>query len=89
MQAYNKNLTMPKTNPSPLNINEFIARIPAEQKKADCKKLITLFQQVTGEKPMLWGSNMIGFGEYHYCYASGHKGDAMLTGFAMKQRYSQ
>jgi hypothetical protein len=42
-------------------------------------------RQVTGEQPRLWVGNIVGFGQYHYKYASGHEGDAALVGFAPRK----
>ncbi len=55
--------------------------LPAEQRQ-DAEALITLMRDVTGEPPKLWGSKIIGFGQYHYRYASGREGDAAAVGFA-------
>lgn len=44
-----------------------------------CKALVKIMKRVTGEKPVLWGPSIVGFGRYHYKYASGHEGDAWAT----------
>jgi len=43
-------------------------------------------QEITGEEPKMWGPSIIGFGEYHYRYASGHEGDAALVGFSPRKQ---
>jgi hypothetical protein len=44
-----------------------------------------MMTKVTGEKPILWGSAIIGFGSYHYRYASGHEGDAPRLAFSPRK----
>jgi len=55
------------------------------QKKEDSLELIRLMQEVSGFEPKMWGATIIGFGHYHYKYASGHEGDAPLLGFAPRK----
>jgi hypothetical protein len=64
---------------------EFLNGIENEQKRRDCFTILELMQQVTGEPPVLWGT-MVGFGSYHYRYATGHQGDAFRTGFAPRKQ---
>ena len=52
--------------------------------QAQAKKLLAIFKQATGMKPIMWG-NIIGFGSYHYVYESGREGDFIATGFAMRK----
>lgn len=42
-------------------------------------------KEISGENPYLWGPSIIGFGSYHYKYASGHEGDAPLLGFSPRK----
>jgi hypothetical protein len=55
----------------------------AEQTQA--KRLIDIFTEVTKVKPVMWGPYIVGFGSYHYIYASGREGDYLATGFAMRK----
>lgn len=73
-----------KTVPTSTDIASFIAAIPEERRRADARSLVDLMGRVTGEPPVLWGS-MVGFGRYHYRYASGHEGDTFLIGFAPRK----
>jgi hypothetical protein len=73
-----------KTRVSDASVNEFVAGIADPQRRADCWQIIDLLRDVTGEEPRMWGT-MIGFGEYHYKYASGHEGDMFLAGFAPRK----
>lgn len=63
-------------------IDEFVDN---EQKKRDSYRLIELMQNASGREPYMWGPSIIGFGNYHYKYASGHEGDAPLIGFSPRK----
>ncbi|SFJ29077.1 DUF1801 domain-containing protein [Myroides guanonis] len=56
-----------------------------EQKRKDALDLVEFMKKITGFKPRMWGSSIIGFGHYHYKYASGHEGDAPLIGFSPRK----
>lgn len=56
-----------------------------EQKKDDSFRLIELMQKWSGSEPKMWGPTIIGFGNYHYKYASGHEGDAPVLGFSPRK----
>jgi hypothetical protein len=73
-----------KTKPSGESVTEYIMQIEDEQKRRDSQALIRLMTKVTGKKPKMWAT-MIGFGEYHYTYASGHEGDTALAAFAPRK----
>ncbi len=75
-----------KTQPGAQSVAAFLAAIPSETQRADCQELVRLMEDLIGEPPVLWGSTMVGFGTYHYRYASGHAGDAMLAGFAPRKQ---
>lgn len=67
------------------SVNEFIESVDNEKKKADAYALVKIFEEVTGYQAKMWGSSIIGFGRYHYKYASGHEGDAPLAGFSPRK----
>lgn len=73
-----------KTKPTSANVLAYIDARGNEQQRSDCAALMTMMKRVTGEPPMMWGPSIVGFGSYHYRYASGHEGDACLTGFAIR-----
>lgn len=74
-----------KTRPSDQSIDDFIAGVP-EAQRDDCHTLIGLMREVTGEEPRLWGGNIVGFGTYHYRYATGREGDWLVTGFSPRKQ---
>jgi len=71
-----------KTKKNEGSVADFIASIEDEPKRDDARALLRLMQKVTGEKPKMWGASIVGFGEFHYRYASGREGDWLLTGFS-------
>ncbi|HPH84022.1 MAG TPA: DUF1801 domain-containing protein [Ferruginibacter sp.] len=75
-----------KTKPTGQLVDDFIAAFAdTEQKQQDSYALIKLMQSVSGFEPHMWGPSIIGFGSYHYKYASGHEGDAPLLGFSPRK----
>ena len=75
-----------KTQPTPIKVSEFIAGIEDSRKRADCKELMKLMRETTGKRATMWGPSIVGFGKYHYKYASGREGDFFLTGFAPRKQ---
>ena len=74
-----------KTKATSASVDAFLKRIPDQTRRRDCFTLLRLMQQVTKAKPKMWGAHIVGFGTYHYVYASGHEGDCCLTGFAPRK----
>lgn len=73
-----------KTKPSAVSVDTFLAGLePARQ--SDSRALCAMMAEITGEKPVLWGPSIIGFGSYAYRYESGHSGTSMLTGFSPRK----
>jgi len=77
-----------KTKPTEVSVAAFIEAIADEGKRADAKVLAKLMQKASGEKPKMWGPSIIGFGSYHYKYASGREGDTPLIGFSLRKAAS-
>ncbi len=75
-----------KTQQNDADVESFLNSVEPEGKRADGYKLLELMRKVTGLEPKMWGSSIIGFGEYHYRYASGHEGDAALVGFSPRKQ---
>jgi len=74
-----------KTSENDSKPEDFIAGLADEQQKADCKKLITIFQNASGAEPKMWGDSIIGFGKYHLVYDSGRELDWLLSGFSPRK----
>ena len=75
-----------KTKPSKLSVTAFINGIDDQQKRRDAKKLAAMMRGATGARARMWGPNIVGFGQYHYRYASGREGDFMITGFSPRKQ---
>jgi hypothetical protein len=71
-----------KTKPNDASVEAFLASIEDAEKQKDARALLRLMQRAAGQKPKMWGTNMVGFGHYHYRYASGREGDWFVTGFS-------
>lgn len=75
-----------KTTYTTVDVSEFINSYATnDQKKKDSFELIKILQEITGESPKMWGPTIIGFGNYHYKYKSGHEGDAPVLGFSPRK----
>jgi hypothetical protein len=74
-----------KTKPTLAKPTDFIATVSNETRKADAFKLLEIMTRLSGCEPKMWGDTLIGYGEYHYKYASGHEGDFMRTGFSPRK----
>ena len=71
-----------KTKPTQAQVADFIHAAPDAVRREDAKTLVALMSRITGEEPVMWGPSIIGFGSYHYRYASGHEGDMCRVGFS-------
>jgi hypothetical protein len=75
-----------KTTYTGKDVMDFVSSyVDNEQKKADSFRLIELMQKWSDSEPKMWGPTIIGFGNYHYKYASGHEGDAPILGFSPRK----
>lgn len=75
-----------KLKPTQKSVERLIREAPDDSVRGDCYELVRIMKKVTGDEPVIWAPNIIGFGQYHYVYASGHEGDAFLTGFAVRKQ---
>ena len=73
-----------KTKPTEVSAESHIAAIKNEEQRNDAQTLVALMRRITKQEPTMWGPSIVGFGSYHYKYASGHEGDSALTGFAVR-----
>ena len=75
-----------KTTEREVSVTDFInTYVDNDQKKADSFRLIELMREWSGFEPKMWGPTIVGFGSYHYKYASGHEGDCPLIGFSPRK----
>lgn len=74
-----------KTLPTQVSPTQFLKQVESEQARKDARELMALMKEITGASAKMWGPSIIGFGAYHYKYASGHEGDAPLIGFSPRK----
>src|SRR5688572_4215715 len=75
-----------KTKPTKVSVEKHIAAIANDEQRNDAQTLVALMRRVTKQEPKMWGPSIVGFGSYHYKYASGHEGDSALAAFAARGR---
>jgi hypothetical protein len=75
-----------KTKPTDQSVEGFLNKVPDEKKRQDSFAILDLMKQVTGEEPIMWGDSIVGFGRYHYKYASGREADWFITGFSPRKQ---
>lgn len=75
-----------KTTASKLSVAKYLNAIEPAAKRKDAKTIDKLMRAVSGDKPVMWGSSIIGYGEYHYVYDSGREGDSMRVGFSPRKQ---
>ncbi len=73
------------TTPNRASVAKYIAAVENDTRRKDANTLLALMKKVTGDKPVMWGPSIIGFGQYHYKYDSGREGDFMLVGFSPRK----
>ncbi len=76
----------PKTTRTSASVSAFLEQIADPARRADCVRIAGLMEQATGEAPAMWGTSIVGFGTYHYEYASGRSGDWPIVGFSPRKQ---
>ncbi len=74
-----------KTKPTEASATEFVSSVENLIRRGDAQILLEMFGRLTGMEPVMWGESLIGYGHYHYKYASGREGDYFLTGFSPRK----
>ena len=75
-----------KTRQNDADVGAFLDGIEDERRRKDCRAVVELMADVTGERPAMWGDSIIGFGSYHYRYPTGREGNWMATGVAPRKQ---
>lgn len=75
-----------KTRESGLSVSEFLASIDDPGTRADCRKLAGMMHRATGSRARMWGASIVGYGRYHYRYASGREGDWFECGYSPRAK---
>lgn len=74
-----------KTHKNNASVDDFINAVESEQKRNDAFEILEMMKQITKERPKMWGSSIIGFGDVRYKYASGREGDWFKVGFSPRK----
>ncbi|MDE2848258.1 MAG: DUF1801 domain-containing protein [Gemmatimonadota bacterium] len=75
-----------KTRPTDASVEAFIDAVDHPRRREDARTLLDLMQRVTGEQPVMWGPSIVGYGSYHYRYASGQEADWPVVGFSPRKQ---
>ena len=75
-----------KTKPTGESVESFLNKISDQERREDCFQVAKIMEEITGEKPKMWGPSIVGFGSYHYKYDSGREGDWLVTGFSPRKK---
>lgn len=75
-----------KTKANDASVSEFLDSIADDQKRKDCYELVDIMEEITNEKPKMWGNSIVGFGSYTYKYASGRHGEWMTSAFSPRKQ---
>lgn len=78
-------MTELKTQVNDADVMEFLHQIEDEAKQKDALRVLEMMKEITGEPAKMWGKSIVGFGTYHYKYASGREGDWMATAFSPRK----
>ena len=79
-------MTANKTQRNDGNVLAYLESVGNKRRREDSLVVLNMMEEVTGEPAEMWGTSIVGFGSYHYRYASGREGDFMLTGFAPRKQ---
>lgn len=75
-----------KTQENDRSVKSFLDAVEPEQRRQDCYTILAMMEKATGSAPKMWGDSIVGFGRYHYKYASGREGDWMLSAFSPRKQ---
>ena len=75
-----------KTKVNDASVDKFLRGVTDKTKREDSYKILEMMKKATKAEPKMWGTSIIGFGDYHYKYESGREGDYFLTGFSPRKQ---
>ena len=79
------NMSENKTKPTDVKVEDFLDAVEHPTRKRDGFELLKIMKEITKEKPVMWGPSIVGFGSYHYKYATGREGDMPKAGFSPRK----
>lgn len=74
-----------KTKKNQASVESFLQRISDPVQREDSRTVVRMMKDITRLEPRMWGTSIVGFGDYHYKYATGREGDTFLTGFSPRK----
>ena len=80
------NMAENQTRPTGASVVDFLNAVEDERKRRDSFAVLEMMREVTGEEPQMWGPGIVGFGSYHYQYASGREGDSPVVSFSPRKQ---
>ena len=75
-----------KTQKNDGSVSDFLDSVDHERRREECRTIVDLMKEVTGEPPIMWGGSIIGFGQTHYEYESGREGDWFKVGVSPRKQ---
>jgi hypothetical protein len=76
----------PKTRQTNASVKDFLNQIEDEERRKDCLAVAKMMEEITEDKPKMWGPSIVGFGIHHYKYASGREGDWPVAAFSPRKK---
>ena len=74
-----------QTRPTKASVSTFLESVEDPARRADAKAVAKMMKTATGEKAVMWGPAIVGFGSVHYKYQSGREGDMPMIGFSPRK----
>lgn len=75
-----------KTKLNNASVDKFLKSVKDEQTRADCFQIVEIMKKAAKAEPKMWGTSIVGFGSYHYKYASGREGHWFVIGFSPRKQ---
>jgi len=75
-----------KTQKNDSSVENLLNSVEPEKKRQDSYAILNMMKEVTREEAVMWGASIVGFGSYHYKYASGRENDWFLVGFSPRKQ---
>ena len=76
-----------KTMKNTASVAAFVNAVTDADRRRDCKAVMKMMKEATGKRPAMWGTSIIGYGSYSYCYANGKQATMLVTGLSPRKRY--
>lgn len=74
-----------KTKLTKESVTAFITKATPEQRRLDSLAVLKIMQRATGEKPVMWGPSIVGFGRAVIKYAGGREAEWPMVGFSPRK----